>query len=232
MTAINSQRQPLFTQKSQIQSLLIEKNEDYIIQVLDAKITYPLLVSLNILLVPPNSQAFKENDMSTSSKHNKTLLFSNGSSEVGTEDNFISCRASDNNGHVNHSDQQLPLTTSNPTPATLNHQVESVDASHVSGYSNYLTHFFYDRERSLPNDVNEDDAEGSENQSEYRTMETRSEGRSEIDRSDGSNSVSSAPSNFRPITRQQYYRRQSENGGVGSLEDVAVTIAVSSNTIE
>lgn len=124
MATINSKRQPLFIHKSQVQSLVIEKNEDYIIQVLDGKITYPLLVSLNMLLVPPNSQAFKENDMSTSNKLRKRLLLKN--SENRTKDNFLSNGSNNINEDVN----QFSITRNTPIPARIHHQMESVNMTY------------------------------------------------------------------------------------------------------
>ncbi|TMW40463.1 hypothetical protein DOY81_014457 [Sarcophaga bullata] len=61
VTSINSQRQPIFTQKSDINSLCLEKNEEVTLMVMDAKLVHPLLISVNVLVVPPTPQTFKEN---------------------------------------------------------------------------------------------------------------------------------------------------------------------------
>ncbi|XP_075166101.1 germ cell-less [Haematobia irritans] len=61
VTSINSQRQPVFTQKSDITSLCLEKNEEITLMVMDSKLVHPLLISVNVLVVPPASQTFKEN---------------------------------------------------------------------------------------------------------------------------------------------------------------------------
>ncbi|KNC21714.1 Protein germ cell-less [Lucilia cuprina] len=61
VTSINSQRQPTFTQKSDIISLCLEKNEEVTLMVMDAKLVHPLLISVNILVVPPTPQTFKQN---------------------------------------------------------------------------------------------------------------------------------------------------------------------------
>uniref|UniRef100_A0A1A9UKT5 BTB domain-containing protein n=1 Tax=Glossina austeni TaxID=7395 RepID=A0A1A9UKT5_GLOAU len=55
MTSINSQRQPMFTQKSKITSLSLEKNEKVILIKMDPQLVYPLLVSVNLLLAPPTA---------------------------------------------------------------------------------------------------------------------------------------------------------------------------------
>uniref|UniRef100_A0A1A9WV05 BTB domain-containing protein n=1 Tax=Glossina brevipalpis TaxID=37001 RepID=A0A1A9WV05_9MUSC len=61
ITSINSQRQPIFTQKSELTSLCLEKNEEVILMSMDAKLIHPLLISVNLLVVPPTTQKFKEN---------------------------------------------------------------------------------------------------------------------------------------------------------------------------
>lgn len=61
VTSINSQRQPVFTQKSDITSLCLEKNEEVTLMVMDSKLVHPLLISVNILVVPPTPQTFKQN---------------------------------------------------------------------------------------------------------------------------------------------------------------------------
>uniref|UniRef100_A0A1I8P042 BTB domain-containing protein n=1 Tax=Stomoxys calcitrans TaxID=35570 RepID=A0A1I8P042_STOCA len=61
VTSINSQRQPIFTQKSDITSLCLEKNEEITLMVMDSKLVHPLLISVNVLVVPPTPQTFKEN---------------------------------------------------------------------------------------------------------------------------------------------------------------------------
>lgn len=61
VTSINSQRQPTYTQKSDITSLCLEKNEEITLMVMDAKLVHPLLISVNVLVVPPSAQTFKEN---------------------------------------------------------------------------------------------------------------------------------------------------------------------------
>ncbi|XP_055918536.1 protein germ cell-less [Eupeodes corollae] len=62
VTSINSQRQRAFTQKSDITSLSLEKNEEVTLMLLDTKLVHPLLISVNLLVVtPPTNQGFKEN---------------------------------------------------------------------------------------------------------------------------------------------------------------------------
>lgn len=61
VTSINNQRQPVYTQKSDITSLCLEKNEEVTLMVMDAKLVHPLLISVNVLVVPPAPQTFKEN---------------------------------------------------------------------------------------------------------------------------------------------------------------------------
>ncbi|XP_073848048.1 germ cell-less [Musca autumnalis] len=61
VTSINSQRQPVYTQKSDITSLCLEKNEEVTLMVMDSKLVHPLLISVNVLVVPPAPQTFKEN---------------------------------------------------------------------------------------------------------------------------------------------------------------------------
>ncbi|XP_068146624.1 protein germ cell-less [Drosophila tropicalis] len=60
VTSINAQRQPIFTQTSEITSLSLEKNEEVPLMVLDSKLVHPLLISINILVVMPPNQSFKE----------------------------------------------------------------------------------------------------------------------------------------------------------------------------
>ncbi|ALC40652.1 gcl [Drosophila busckii] len=60
ITSINAQRQPVFTQSSDIITLNLEKNEEVTLMVLDPKLVHPLLISINMLLVMPPNQSFKE----------------------------------------------------------------------------------------------------------------------------------------------------------------------------
>ncbi|XP_037713041.1 protein germ cell-less isoform X1 [Drosophila subpulchrella] len=60
VTSINAQRQPIFTQTSEICSLSLEKNEEVPLMVLDPKLVHPLLISINMLVVMPPNQSFKE----------------------------------------------------------------------------------------------------------------------------------------------------------------------------
>lgn len=60
VTSINAQRQPIFTQKSEITTLSLEKNEEVSLMVLDPKLVHPLLISINMLVVMPPNQSFKE----------------------------------------------------------------------------------------------------------------------------------------------------------------------------
>ncbi|XP_017148047.1 protein germ cell-less [Drosophila miranda] len=60
VTSINAQRQPVFTQTSEICSLSLEKNEEVPLMVLDPKLVHPLLISINMLVVMPPNQSFKE----------------------------------------------------------------------------------------------------------------------------------------------------------------------------
>ncbi|XP_049308469.1 protein germ cell-less [Bactrocera dorsalis] len=60
VTSINSQRQPTFTQKTEISSLSLEKNQEVTIMLMDTLLVHPLLISVNLLVVPPASQHFKQ----------------------------------------------------------------------------------------------------------------------------------------------------------------------------
>ncbi|XP_030563548.1 protein germ cell-less [Drosophila novamexicana] len=60
VTSINAQRQPVFTQTSEITTLSLEKNEEVSLMVLDPKLVHPLLISINMLVVTPPNQSFKE----------------------------------------------------------------------------------------------------------------------------------------------------------------------------
>ncbi|XP_039955492.1 protein germ cell-less [Bactrocera tryoni] len=60
VTSINSQRQPTFTQKTEISSLSLEKNQEVTIMLMDTLLVHPLLISVNLLVVPPTSQHFKQ----------------------------------------------------------------------------------------------------------------------------------------------------------------------------
>ncbi|XP_014085304.2 protein germ cell-less [Bactrocera oleae] len=60
VTSINSQRQPTFTQKTEITSLSLEKNQEVTIMLMDTLLVHPLLISVNLLVVPPTSQHFKQ----------------------------------------------------------------------------------------------------------------------------------------------------------------------------
>uniref|UniRef100_A0A0A1WYT8 Protein germ cell-less n=1 Tax=Zeugodacus cucurbitae TaxID=28588 RepID=A0A0A1WYT8_ZEUCU len=60
VTSINSQRQPTFTQKTEITSLSLEKNQEVTIMLMDTMLVHPLLISVNLLVVPPASQHFKQ----------------------------------------------------------------------------------------------------------------------------------------------------------------------------
>jgi len=60
VTSINAQRQPVFTQTSEITTLSLEKNEEVSLMVLDPKLVHPLLISINMLVVMPPNQSFKE----------------------------------------------------------------------------------------------------------------------------------------------------------------------------
>ncbi|XP_030375029.1 protein germ cell-less isoform X2 [Scaptodrosophila lebanonensis] len=60
VTSINAQRQPVFTQTSEISSLSLEKNEEVSLMVLDPKLVHPLLISINMLLITPPNQSFKD----------------------------------------------------------------------------------------------------------------------------------------------------------------------------
>lgn len=60
VTSINARRQPVFTQTSEICTLSLEKNEEVPLMVLDPKLVHPLLISINMLVVNPPNQSFKE----------------------------------------------------------------------------------------------------------------------------------------------------------------------------
>ncbi|EDW09654.1 protein germ cell-less [Drosophila mojavensis] len=60
VTSINAQRQAVFTQTSEITTLSLEKNEEVSLMVLDPKLVHPLLISINMLVVMPPNQSFKE----------------------------------------------------------------------------------------------------------------------------------------------------------------------------
>ena len=57
-------RQPIFKQKTDILSLNLEKNEEYTLMLMDNTLVHPLLISINLLVVPPSSQAFKQTNLS------------------------------------------------------------------------------------------------------------------------------------------------------------------------
>uniref|UniRef100_A0A1B0C0K3 BTB domain-containing protein n=1 Tax=Glossina palpalis gambiensis TaxID=67801 RepID=A0A1B0C0K3_9MUSC len=78
ITSINSQRQPIFTQRSEITSLCLEKNEEVVLMTMDAKLVHPLLIAVNLLVVPPTPQTFKENILL-----NEELVNSSPISEIG-----------------------------------------------------------------------------------------------------------------------------------------------------
>ncbi|XP_055839558.1 protein germ cell-less [Episyrphus balteatus] len=64
VTSINSQRQRTFTQKSEIFSLSLEKNEEATLMLLDTKLVHPLLISVNLLVVTPTNKLLKDNLLS------------------------------------------------------------------------------------------------------------------------------------------------------------------------
>ncbi|EDV98399.1 protein germ cell-less [Drosophila grimshawi] len=60
VTSINAQRQPVHSQRSEIITLSLEKNEEVSLMVLDSQLVHPLLISINMLVVMPPNQSFKE----------------------------------------------------------------------------------------------------------------------------------------------------------------------------
>ncbi|XP_016988519.1 protein germ cell-less-like [Drosophila rhopaloa] len=60
VTSIDDQRRAVFTQTSEICSLSLERNEEVPLMVLDPRLVHPLLISINMLVVMPPNQSFKE----------------------------------------------------------------------------------------------------------------------------------------------------------------------------
>ncbi|KAH8277607.1 hypothetical protein KR018_001958 [Drosophila ironensis] len=60
VSSINARRQPVYTQTSEICVLSLEKNDEVSLMVLDPQLVHPLLISINMLVVNPPNQSFKE----------------------------------------------------------------------------------------------------------------------------------------------------------------------------
>lgn len=85
VTSINAQRQPVFTQTSEICSLSLEKNEEVPLMVLDPKLVHPLLISINMLVVMPPNQSFKEIVPHSEEAATTTTSLSIPISEIGAD---------------------------------------------------------------------------------------------------------------------------------------------------
>uniref|UniRef100_W8BY25 Protein germ cell-less n=1 Tax=Ceratitis capitata TaxID=7213 RepID=W8BY25_CERCA len=76
VTSINSQRQPTFTQRTEVTSLSLEKNQEVTLMLMDTKLVHPLLISVNLLVVMPTSQQFKQHVFSNEEIVNATVPIS------------------------------------------------------------------------------------------------------------------------------------------------------------
>ncbi|XP_067628747.1 protein germ cell-less [Eurosta solidaginis] len=105
VTSINSQRQPTFTQKTEISSLSLEKNQEVTIMLMDTKLVHPLLISVNLLVVPPTSQQFKQHVLSNEEIANAAVPIS----EIGANCNPAGGDAASSTSLQ----QQRPITPTN-----------------------------------------------------------------------------------------------------------------------
>ncbi|XP_017066120.1 protein germ cell-less [Drosophila eugracilis] len=112
VTSINAQRQPIFTQSSEICSLSLEKNEEVPLMVLDPKLVHPLLISINMLVVMPPNQSFKE---IVPFSEDATTSLSIPISEIGADSERPLTPASADDSAVFIGDSE-PSTPSSPAP--------------------------------------------------------------------------------------------------------------------
>ncbi|XP_039502131.1 protein germ cell-less isoform X1 [Drosophila santomea] len=112
VTSINAQRQAVFTQTSEICSLSLEKNEEVPLMVLDPKLVHPLLISINMLVVMPPNQSFKE---VVPLSEEATTSFSIPISEIGTNSDRPLTPSSADDSAVFIGDSE-PSTPSSPAP--------------------------------------------------------------------------------------------------------------------
>ncbi|XP_054736821.1 protein germ cell-less [Anastrepha obliqua] len=117
VTSINSQRQPTFTQKTDITSLSLEKNQEVTIMLMDTKLVHPLLISVNLLVVSPTSQQFKQNILTNEEMANAAAPIS----EIGANCNPAGDEES----------LQRPSTPTNATPSSERMMMASADDSAV-----------------------------------------------------------------------------------------------------
>ncbi|XP_022220279.2 protein germ cell-less [Drosophila obscura] len=112
VTSINAQRQPVFTQTSEICSLSLEKNEEVPLMVLDPKLVHPLLISINMLVVMPPNQSFKE--VVPHSEEARTTSLSIPISEIGAtcERPMTPASADDSAVYIGDSEASTPTSPS------------------------------------------------------------------------------------------------------------------------
>lgn len=214
MSGINAQLQPLFTQKSEIRLLELEKNEDQILLVLEGKITHPLLVSLNLLLVPPNSHDFKENGLTIATRGRMNSL--QKESNFGAEGDIANASVNDNPQNIQY-DGSMSLPLGNPTPRGVNHHLETVSTSRYPAANDYL----YDRGRRMHNHNEENEEEEEEiivgeDHNDYRSDSAQS-------RNGSDRSVSQPTLNYQPLTREEYIRRRSISAERTSSNSISLT---------
>ncbi|XP_034141955.1 protein germ cell-less isoform X2 [Drosophila guanche] len=113
VTSINAQRQPVFTQTSDICSLSLEKNEEVPLMVLDQKLVHPLLISINLLVVMPPNQSFKE-VVPHSEEPTSATSFSIPISEIGAtcERPLTPASADDSAVYIGDSEASTPTSPS------------------------------------------------------------------------------------------------------------------------
>ncbi|XP_034651821.1 protein germ cell-less isoform X2 [Drosophila subobscura] len=113
VTSINAQRQPVFTQTSEICSLSLEKNEEVPLMVLDPKLVHPLLISINLLVVMPPNQSFKE-VVPLSEEPTSATSFSIPISEIGAtcERPLTPASADDSAVYIGDSEASTPTSPS------------------------------------------------------------------------------------------------------------------------
>lgn len=70
LASLNEQRQVAHTQTTDIKSLCLEKNEETSLMLMDKELTYPLLISVNLLVVSPDTKPIEniENEATATSQ--------------------------------------------------------------------------------------------------------------------------------------------------------------------
>lgn len=89
-TSINSQRQRAFTQKSEIISLSLEKNEEATLMLLDPKLVHPLLISVNLLVVSPTKVDLSDSLLPTNEPNTTPISEIGGANVTLDVSNIIS----------------------------------------------------------------------------------------------------------------------------------------------